>query len=123
MANRVSLPIGKWLWWWWWTYPILVTVVGGVLFCLLCGGGNAGGNEGKEALALAQKIHAYLGQNNTTPYTGLLRNIEDNNDFHRKQYDKIGCSLWKLENPTLPVPPKCPPGGGTSSPTPPPKYP
>jgi hypothetical protein len=109
-------------------YVALATVVGvGLLFwffCTVCGGGN----EGKEALALAKKIDAYLGTNQgAAPHPGLVGNIEDNNAFHREQYDKIGCALAKLEakvNGTPPPPPdKCPEGGGTTQPISPPKYP
>jgi hypothetical protein len=106
MSNRAS---GKR--WWWLVYPIAVTVVG-------CGG------DGAKALALAQKINAYLGTNVPPNRTGLVGNIEDNNEFHRKQYEKIACEFWKLQNPGKPEPTPCPPGGGPStSPTSPPRYP
>jgi hypothetical protein len=69
---------------------------------------------------LANKTDKYLGTSND-PRT-LVGHIEENNQFHREQYTKIACALWKLENPGRPVPDPCPPGGPTSRPTtPPPK--
>lgn len=106
-----------------WWYPVAVTVVGMLLtawfVCRLCGGGS----EGREALDLAKKIHTYLGTNVGGTRTGLIGNIDENNEFHREQYKKIGCSLWKLEHPGQPEPTPCPPGGPASRPVPPPNYP
>jgi len=105
-------------------YTVAAVVVGlGLLFFIFC---KLCGNDAKEALALARKIDTYLGTNKDgVPRAGLVGNIEDNNEFHREQYDKIGCALAvltaKVDN--TPPPAKCPAGGGTSQPTSPPKYP
>jgi len=106
-----------------WYVPLAIVVGVGLLFLLFC---KICGNDAKEALTLAKKIDTYLGTNKDgVPRSGLVGNIEDNNEFHREQYDKIGCALAvltaKVDN--TPPPPKCPAGGGTSQPTSPPKYP
>ena len=104
---------------WWW--PIVVVVVGGVLWCLICV--NPVKSRANDAYDLAHKIHTYLGTNNN-PKT-LVGYLEEAAAFHREQYEKIECRLWKLEHPgqTLPDPNVCPPEGPSSRPPPPPAYP
>lgn len=106
-----------------WWYPIAVTVVGLVaayfLFCNVCG------KDGRDALALATKIHNYLGTNVGPSPSGLTGKIAEDNEFHRQQYDKIACEFYNIRHGNATGTP-CPPGtgGGPSSrPDGPPAYP
>lgn len=69
------------------------------------------------------RIHSFLGTNRgpESNWTGFMGRWENNNKFHREQYTKIACSLWKLENPReaqqmQPGDPCPPPGPGTRPP-------
>jgi hypothetical protein len=75
------------------------------------------------------KVHTFLGTNdgsNSSEWSGLVGHIEAENAFHRGEYKRIACRLWKLENPGTAEPNPCPPlGGGPPSARPgsPPAYP
>lgn len=111
----MSSPVGKWLW------PVVVVALSVVVFCWLCV--NPVKSRANEAYDLAHKIHVYLGTN-SDPMT-LVGYLDEAAKFHREQYEKIECRLWKLEHPgeTLPDPSVCPPEGPSSRPPPPPAYP
>jgi hypothetical protein len=96
------------------TWALLTVVLVG------CGGGQSGGT------GLAEKIHAYLGTNTSTPqnWKGLTGNIMENNEYLRKKLTELECRIWKLENPGKAVPPECGQGGPPATrPSDPPKYP
>jgi hypothetical protein len=73
----------------------------------------------------ANKIHGFLGTNQgpKESWSGLVGSYESNNEFHREQYTKIACELWKLKNPGRPEPDPCPPGPPTTKPPGGPDYP
>jgi hypothetical protein len=75
------------------------------------------------AINKVNRIHNFLGTNRgpESTWTGFMGRWESNNKFHREQYTKIACSLWKLENPAeaaqmRPGDPCPPPGPGTRPP-------
>jgi hypothetical protein len=74
------------------------------------------------------KIHRYLGTNHgldPAHWSGLVGQIQAENMFHRTQYQKIACDVWKLNNPEAAEPTPCPPGQGPPAgrPSDPPVYP
>jgi hypothetical protein len=79
----------------------------------------------KPAHDRVDRIVEYLGTNvgPESSWSGLVGSIERDNSFHREQYMKIACSLWKLEHPGLPTSTPCPPGAPASRPHSPPYYP
>jgi hypothetical protein len=94
-----------------------------------CGGSTSSSSAeviDQKARADIKAINDYLGVSNgpsgTGPTSQLLPTLTDNFNFLRSVLNQMECEIETLKNGGV-KPTPCPGGGGSSSPTVPPKYP